>query len=384
MRVLTLIDSLAVGGAEQSLLTVTPHLVKRGIDVHVAYLVERDGIGPEIAEAGATVHSLAGPAGRIAAVRRARALIASLQPDLTHTTLFEADVVGRIAARLAGAPVISSFVTESYGPEHYGNPEYRRWKVRAAHLADAATARLATRFHAVSEATARVMAERLRLDPATITVIPRGRDPERLGERTEQRRREARAMLGVGHEEPLVLAAGRHFHFKGLDVVAAAMPFVRAAYPKARLVIAGREGPSTAELRQRIVEGGVEDAVDLIGYRSDVPDLMTAADVFVLPSRAEGSPGVLLEAMALEVPVVATDISAVREIAGPTPTMILTPPDHPEPMANAIVGVLGDPGAASELAASARRRFFDTYTVERVAERTIALYEDAVGSVGAA
>ena len=228
MRLLTVIDSLAVGGAEQSLLTLAPQLVARGVDVHVAYLTERDGIGEDLEKAGATLHSLAGDRGRLGALKRTYDAVRRLRPDLVHTTLFEADVVGRVAARLGRIPVVSSFVTESYGPEHYGNPEYRPWKVRAAHVTDAATARLVTRFHAVSESAAEVMADRLHIAPSNIVVIPRGRDPEQLGLRTDERRAEARRMLGVGEDERLVLAAGRHFHFKGLDVLVAAMPFVRS------------------------------------------------------------------------------------------------------------------------------------------------------------
>lgn len=380
MRVLTVIDSLIVGGAEQSLLTMTPPLMARGVEPHVAYLVEREGVGEQLAAVGAHLHGLTGGGGRPGAVRRTLGAVRSIRPDLVHTTLFEADVVGRIAGRLAGVPVVSSFVTESYGPEHYGNPEYHPWKVRAAHMTDAVTARLATRFHAVSRSSAELMAQRLRIPRTKIDVIPRGRDPEELGTRTARRRSAMRDSLGVAEGQPLLFAAGRHFHFKGLDVVAAAMQNVCAVHPEARLLIAGREGPATAELRSVIANVGNPDVVELIGYRRDVPDLMAAADVFVLPSRAEGSPGVLLEAMALEAPVVASDIPSVQEIAGSgEPTMMLAPPDAPERLAAAIIDLLGDEHAARSLAAAARRRFLAEYTIDSVADRMVDLYRACLG-----
>ncbi len=379
MRVLTVIDSLIVGGAEQSLLTMTPPLMVRGVEPHVAYLVEREGVGEQLAAAGASLHSLTGGGGRPGAVRRTLGAVRSIRPDLVHTTLFEADVVGRVAGRLAGVPVVSSFVTESYGPEHYGNPEYLPWKVRAAHMTDAVTARLATRFHAVSLSSADLMAQRLRIPRSKIDVIPRGRDPEKLGTRTETRRRRMRSSLGIADGRPLLFAAGRHFHFKGLDVAAAAMRNVCAVHPEARLLIAGRYGPATAELRSIIASVGKPGVIELIGYRRDVPDLMAAADVFVLPSRAEGSPGVLLEAMALEAPVVASDIPSVREIAGSSETtMVLTPPDAPERLAAAIIDVLGDDQAARSLAAAARRRFLTEYTIDSVADRMVDLYRSCL------
>lgn len=382
MRVLTVIDSLAVGGAEQSLAMVTPHLVDRGVEMHVAYLAERGGVAADLATGGATLHSLAGPGGRLRAVLRTLQLLRELRPDVVHTTLFKADVIGRTASWLVRVPVVSSFVTESYGPEHIANPEYRPWKVRAAHLVDAITARFVTRFHAVSASSAEVMARRLRIDARKVDVVPRGRDPERLGRRESERRRRTRESLGISEDVPVVLAAGRHYHMKGLDVVVSAWPDVVAAFPGARLLVAGREGPATVEILRLVAEAGVEDTVTLLGYRSDVPDLMAAADIFVLPSRAEGSPGVLIEAMALELPTVASNIPSVREIADAThPVVELVPVDSPSDMAKGIMRLLGDRALAPRLAAAARERYERHYTMDAVADAMVGLYESCVRSV---
>lgn len=376
MRVLTVIDSLAVGGAEQSLAALTPHLVDRGVEMHVAYLAERSGVEADLVAGGACVYSLAGPGGRLRALVRTTRLIRRLRPDVVHTTLFKADVIGRTAARLAGTPVVSSFVTESYGPEHVANPEYRAWKVRAAHLVDAVTARFVALFHAVSASSAEVMARRLRIDAAKVRVIPRGRDPVRLGRRDPARRGRTRESLGIAPGDPVVLAAGRHYHMKGLDVLVSAWPEVVGAFPTARLLVAGREGPATAEILRLVDEGEVKDSVELLGYRSDVPDLMAAADVFVLPSRAEGSPGVLIEAMALELPTVASSIPSVQEIAGSEdPSVELVPVDSPREMAQGIMRLLRDAQRGAQLAGAARVRYERHYTLDAVADATVALYE---------
>ncbi len=376
MRVLAIIDSLAVGGAEQSLAVIAPHLVARGIDLHVGYLSDKPGVGDDLLSGGARVHSLAGRGGRLGAVIRTARAIRRIEPDLVHTTLFEADLIGRVAAWLNRVPVVSSFVTESYGPEHVHNPEYRAWKVRAAQLADAATARIVRRFHAVSANSAEVMSRRLVIDPAKVDIVPRGRDTAALGMPSRERRIEVRRRLGIGADVPLVVAVGRHFNLKGLDILIRAMPDVVAASPDARLFVAGREGPATEELRRLAAAGGVERAVTLGGYRSDVPDLMCAADVFVLPSRAEGSPGVLLEAMALGVPTVASDIPSVREVAGVAgESALLVPLESPHAMADAIVQLLEDRRLGDRLSEAARRRFLETFTVESIAEQTVALYE---------
>src|SRR5438132_1164237 len=118
MHVLYLIDSLhAGGGAEESLAALAPKLVARGATLDVAYLRERAGLQARLAQAGATVFSLAGWGGRAGWIRRARKLIHIRRPDLIHTTLFESDVVGRVAARMSGLPVVSSLVNVAYGSE---------------------------------------------------------------------------------------------------------------------------------------------------------------------------------------------------------------------------------------------------------------------------
>jgi glycosyltransferase involved in cell wall biosynthesis len=173
----------------------------------------------------------------------------------------------------------------------------------------------------------------------------------------------------------MILAAARHYHLKGLDVLVRAFPDVAAAFPDAVLVVAGREGPATPELRRLAAEGRVEGRSRFLGYRSDVADLMAAADVFALPSRAEGSPGALIESMALEVPTVASDIPSVREIAGTPPrTAALFPVGAAPAMARRIIGLLDDPASAAELAAAGRRRFLDGYTLDAIADATIDLY----------
>ena len=375
MRVLTVIDSLAVGGAEQSLSMITPHLVERDVDMHVAFLTDRQGIQDELRAGGATLHSLSGHPGWFRSLVRTVRLMRTLRPDLVHTTLFMADIVARPAAWLLRIPVVSSFVTESYGPEHVHNPEYRAWKVRGAQLADALTARLVTRFHAVSAMSATVMAKRLWVPSRKIEVITRGRDSERLGTRTDARRNRTRAELGVDDGAVLVLAAARHYHLKGLDVLIAAFAEVVGEVPNAVLFIAGRSGPATPELERLIAEHDLGSAVSLIGYRSDVADLMCAADVFVLPSRAEGSPGALIEAMALEVPTVASDIPSVRELVGTSGEIaMLSPVGSSVEMARAITDLIEHPAKAAAMVTAGRQRYVDRHAMNAIADATVALY----------
>jgi glycosyltransferase involved in cell wall biosynthesis len=375
VHVLYLIDSLAVGGAERSLASMAPNLVAAGVRLDVAYLRERSGVHDELREGGATLFALDGPGGRAGGLRRVRRVLGERRPDLVHTTLFEADLLGRIAGRLARVPVVSSLVSEGYGDAHVSEPGLRRWRVRAAQAADAATARSVVRFHVPAEHIADTMARRLRVPRDRFDVVPRGRDPEVLGRRSEDRRRAVRARLELGDDVPMILAIARQEHAKGLDVLVDAFGSVRSERPDARLLVAGGEGNATPHLRERVARGDLDGAVVFLGSRRDVPDLLSAADVFVLPSRREGLPGVLLEALALETPAVASDLPAVREVFDGRDIGLLAKVGDAAGLAAAIGATLADAEGASRRAEHGRERFLERYTAERAARGMFELYE---------
>lgn len=378
MRVLHFIDSLAPGGAETSLAALAPHIVEAGIRLDVASFSSRSGVQDALLAAGAEVLTIQG-ATRMSRARKALALIRSRQPDLVHTMLFEADLAGRIAATVARVPVVSTIASVAYGPEHRGSPGLHPWRVVGAHLADAATARRVCRFHAVSDYVASVMGRRLVVPASKIDVVRRGRDPVVLGRRTPERRDVARSRLGVLHATTVVLAVARHEHQKGLDVLVEAGPEIRRCLGDVRLVIAGREGSQTPLLRARAENLALARHLVLLGPRNDVADLLCAADVFVLPSRWEGLPGALLEAMALEVPLVASNIPPVREVVTQEHSS-LVPPGQPAALARAVVTAVIDAEAAKARATRARERFESAFTIDVAGRGMVAFYERALGS----
>lgn len=374
MRVVLLIDSLMPGGAERSLAELTPPLMQRGLDVRFMVLRGEGSLVQELTMAGVTVDVL-GRTGRVHWMRSAESRLRSLRPDLVHTTLFDADIVGRVASRLAGVPVVSGLVNTPYGPEYF--QEFGRWrpKVRAAHLADMATARMVRRFRAVSESVKEAYVRGLRLRPELVEVIPEGRDPARLGRRTDARRSAVRASLNVG-DAVVVLAVGRQDPQKGFDVLLRALPSLVQGAPNVQVLIAGRPGRSSPQLEAMCADLG--GRVRLLGHRGDVADLMCAADVLVLPSRREGIPGVLQEAMALETPIVASDIGPVREAVGDPSLAELVPVGDPEALAQAVLRVLADPASISPRTSAARERFLAEFDISAIADRMVRFYRTAL------
>jgi glycosyltransferase involved in cell wall biosynthesis len=187
-------------------------------------------------------------------------------------------------------------------------------------------------------------------------------------------------MLGAGPEDRLLLAVARQEYQKGLDVLLRALLEVRAEVPQARLIVAGREGNQTTTLHALVGELGLGDAVAFLGARSDVADLLCAADAFVFPTRREGFPGAVLEAMALEAPIVATAIPTVSEAVLADEHALLVPVDDPGALARATVAALAHPEESQQRAGAARARFYDNFTIERVADGMVRFYEAALRS----
>jgi glycosyltransferase involved in cell wall biosynthesis len=382
VRLLYVIDSLAPFGAEQSLTALAPRYRARGIDVDVAYLKEGPGLLEALQAGGARCFRVDG-GGRIGRMRSVRALIEHRRPDLVHTTLFEADIAGRMAAAAARVPVVSSLVSEPYGREHAEDPRIVAWRLRGAQLIDGATARLVRRFHALTSHSADVMGRRLRIGRSRIEVIPRGRDHLALGTRDPERTRRVRRSLGIETRVPLILAVARQEHQKGLDVLLRALPGVLAELPTARLLIAGREGGQTPMLRMLTRDLGLERAVCYLGVRWDVPDLLAAADAFAFPSRFEGFGCAVLEAMAMEAPIVASDLPPVHEVVGPDRPALLVPPNDPCALGRAIVAALLDGTGAAHRTEVARARFLEQFTIDRVADDMVGFYERSLAEGGA-
>lgn len=374
MKVLYAIESLGGGGTERSLAELLPRLAAAGVEPMVVCLATGGEIAEVLEAAGIPVQVLAstGWPGRIAGMRRA---IARARPDLVHTALFRTDVLGRLGAAGRRVPVLGSLVSTPYAPVRFRDPSLDPRRLRLVRLADQVTARLlCDHFQAVSESAKRAAVRDLGVRPERITVVPRGRDPERLGRPSEERRRRARAALGLAERDEVIVNVGRHEYAKGqLDLVAA-VSALAAERPALRLLIAGREGALSGELRAAVETAGLGDRVRLLGHRNDLPEILAAADLFAFPSLYEGLPGAVIEAMALGLPVIGSDIGPVREVVDAGGSAELVPTASPRRLAAAIDGMLTDRRRAAALGRRGREIFEERFTLERSVQKTLDLY----------
>ena len=317
-------------------------------------------------------------ASTLAKIRHVRRAIRSFRPDLVHTTLADSNLVGRVAAKLASLPALTSLVNTPYVEEALMDRDvpFLRSKRGFVRLVDGLLGRHATTaFHAITETVAVSAVARLGIDPSAITVVPRGRDREFLGKPSPERRLVARQRLGITDARPVLINVARQEAQKGQGYLLEAMIEIRRQHPDVLLLIVGREGARTSALRRTIADRNLEDSVRMLGLRRDVPDLLCASDVFVFPSLYEGLGGAVLEAMALRVPIVATDVPALQEVLEGDRCALLVPIADPGALARGVCAVLDDPDAASERVKAAAQRFETTYELSVSVEGMRRLYE---------
>ncbi len=380
MRVLFVIDSLTPGGTEQSTVQLAPYLRDLGIDLTIVTLKSaKHDLRDEARAAGIEVIGLRASR-RGSQLRELRNLIRSREPDIVHTALFEADQLGRLAAWRSGIPVVSSFVNTPYEAVRLADPNVRRWKLLLVRSIDAFTARyFVDRFHAVSEGVKLANARALRLPSDRIEVAERGRHASLAGSCTAERRARARASLELDADSPVLLNLGRLEHQKGqADLVEATIALADRNLGCV-VLIAGKEGSASESVR-RALDGDHEAQahVRLLGHRSDVVDLLCAADVLVISSRFEGTAGVALEAMAVGVPIVSTDVVGLRGILEHERNAVLVPVGNPRALAAGIERLLDDPALRARLVCAGKQDFGSRFTLDVAAQKLAAFYEGVI------
>jgi glycosyltransferase involved in cell wall biosynthesis len=262
-------------------------------------------------------------------------------------------------ARTAGCPVV---VQTQHLPYALSSPRRRTAYFHAIAPVD--------RLIAVSTGLRRTY-ERIGVPTGSFTTVANGIAP--LVHRMS--RAQARRALGVDTEQPVVLTVGRLTHMKAQWQLIDAVPELVRRFPGLAVVLLG-DGPLREELVEQAAALGVASAVRLPGHRPDARLLLAAADVFVLPSRYEGMSLAALEAMEAGLPVVATRVVGSDEVVVDGATGALVPFGRPAELGAAIAELLADPELRRLQGAAARQRYLARFTRDRMAQETVAVYEE--------
>ena len=370
MRVALCITELDIGGAERALVELATRLDPARFDPVVYCLQPRPSSDeascvPPLEAAGITVHCLGARRGWHipGALRRLKRLLAEQKPDVVQTFLFHANVIGRIAARRAGVRHVVSGIRVA--------ERHNRW-----HLwLDRLTTGLVDRHVCVSQAVADFSAEHARLPADRLVVIPNGIDPDRY---PAERRADLQS-CGLPAGRRAITYVGRLDRQKGVRWLLETAPLWLDRLPDCDLLLVGK-GPEQRALEDGCREQGISDRVHLAGWRSDVPEILAASDLLVLPSVWEGMPNVVLQAMASRLPVLATDVEGVRELLGPAADAQVVRYGDTQTFAEKLVALLSDRSLASELGHENRQRVASRFTLDRMLTAYQDLWESLVES----
>jgi glycosyltransferase involved in cell wall biosynthesis len=285
--------------------------------------------------------------------------------DVVHTHSAKAGAIGREAARRAGVPrLVHTYhglpFHEFQSPPRRG--AYARIERRLGRFTDVGLC--------VGTAVSVEVVRRGLLSPERIRTIavPVDRDATI---RSPQTRARARRLLGLPESGAVVGSVGRLCYQKAPEHFVAAMAALGRPEVTGVWVGGGELAQQVAESARRALPAA---RVVLVGEREDVPELLPAFDVFALPSRYEGLPVAICEAMVCGVPVVASAVNSVPDVVRPGETGLLAPPQRPELLAAAIGHLLDRPDEASRMAAAARARIDERYTERALADTLTAAY----------
>lgn len=385
IRVLFVIDSLAQGGAERSQILCANGMVALGWKVEFVIFNAADShLLADLSDSGIQVTELSfGNVFRDA--YRLSKIANRFNPDVVWSCLYKTVIRSRLMrAMRPQTKLLESIVgiVHNRPAEHIGLVRYLKQRVRRA--VDRATSRLfGMHYHAISEAVATHAARSLGIERTLITVIHRGREPAPAYD-LEDRLSVRREVFGAEDGECVFLIVGRQEFIKNHAAVLAAAGLLRRQnkLDGAKFVFVGREGAASAELRRKVLAEGLESSFTFVGFRDDVPRLLNAGDAFLLPSWSEGLGGSAIEAMAAGLPVLCSDLPALRELSALSSGFIFFDPSSPSEVAASIVAVLEEPEMAEEMGRANREVFHARYELAPVQARMNSLAACIAGRPG--
>ena len=368
-KVLYLVNEFADGSSNNLILTLIKGMDHEQFEFHVAGLKASGGsMEARFRDAGATVENFGMAQGRLGLglVRQIARTIDAQAIDILHTHVMRPDILGGIAARLSHRrPAV-------FSTKH--NMAYVRgqtaWRVR--NLVYWPAMRASDRVVTVTELLRQQAIERLHLRPDRVTTIYNGINADHFYQ--PEAREALRAELGIGPEAFVMTYTGRLIGGKGIEDLLRATAHLAPQHPEARALVVG-EGPLDAPLKQLAAELNITDQIVFSGFRRDIPAVLAASDVFVLPSFSEGLPLSLLEAMAACKPVVASRVGGIPEVVVDGETGLLIDPGDVPGLAAALASLIDDPAQSQRIGTQGQKHVQDHFTVDRMVAQYQALYE---------
>jgi len=374
MKILHLIETLKLGGAEKALYTSIKAINERKrFESIVCCLFEKGHIASNLEQIAVPVFNINmnSPYDWFKGIFGLVRIIKKNKVNIIHTHLFYANIYGRIAGWLSGVKVI---VTTLHNPD-YTYEDNGRFSFKMRKLIDKYTGKLFNRrFIAVSNAVKKDYLKHIGFK--NIDVLYNSIDPEELKIDPLLDIQAEREIIGLDKDDFVLLNIGRLHHQKGQIYLLEAMKILVEKDPRFKLLIVGT-GPLREKLLEDIERNQLTKNIFLLGERKDVVKLIQLSDVFVFPSIYEAFGVVVAEAMAMERIVVASDIEGLREVGGPAGIYIRAKDSRG--MAEKILDISKNPRVYDTMKKEASHRAFDLFSVEKNVGKLEEIYLECIG-----
>lgn len=359
-NVLHLIETSGPGGAEKVLIRLVENLDRSRYRSLVCLL--RDGwLKAQLQSRG--IETIVNPQHRSLDFHwlfRLARLLRNRSIHVMHAHEFAMNVYGSILSRMTGIPIVATV----HGKNYY----WSKWRRCLAYQFVARQSVMV----AVSEDLRQFVTQRLAIHPDNIRVVHNGVHLRQHA--VSDRRNTIRKEMGINGSQPCIGTVGNLYAVKGQTYLLRACAAVAKEFPDFVLLVAGR-GEQLESLEEEARSLGIERNVRFLGFREDVPALLDAIDVFVLPSVSEGLPVSILEAMARGKAVVASNIGGIPEVVKDGMTGYLVPPSDPEALTAKILLFLHHPQLAADMGESGRKRVQEAFSLDKMVQEYQSLYE---------
>ncbi len=363
LKVIHLVEDLKIGGAERVIGDTALGLDRKKYDVSVWCVTRGGETATELSEKGIEVKILGISSyhNPLSTFKMTRLLKAS-RADIVHTHGYFASVIGRLAARRAAIPVILAHVHSTY------------WEYKKRHLMiERKLSRFTQKIICCSKAVENFVRNTEKITDNKTIVIYNGVDEGRFSPRKSST--SIRAEFGLDEEAAVVGTVSSLTPHKGHEYLIQAASLVQDTFPSVKFLVVG-DGPLRIKLEEQAKNLNIHPSVIFTGTRKDIPEILSLLDVFVLPSHTrEGLGIVIIEAMAAEKPVVATDIGGIPEVVDDGETGLLVPPGDPEALSKAITTLLQDPSRAKTMGEKGRTRVKEMFTTTKMLSEIEHVYQ---------
>lgn len=373
-NILYVFDNLEFGGGERVFAQIINKLCRDKYKVTVACMPE--GIFMErIKGSGASVKPIdMSSKFNFKVILQLVNLIKEQRIDIVHSQGARADFFARLSAKLARVPVVISTV-----PMPVDGFDVNPIKKFIYIVLNKFSERFVDKFIVVSEALKDVMIERHKVDPQKVAMIYNGIEINEY--RIDEAEKVIHGKLGLMEEiglksdVPVIGVIGRLVWQKGFEYFIEAIPGVLNKFKDAKFLVVG-EGLLEEELKAVSKKLKIDDKISFTGFRRDIKEILATIDIFVIPSLLEGLPMILLEAMGMGKPIVATDIDGIKEVLENGKTGLLVPPRDTVALTDAIVNLLIYRDQAHQMGINARRVVEEKFGVDIMVEKVEDVYED--------